>query len=73
MLAVLRYRGQELPATLIPTGPDAARVVFAEPPRSVAPGQAVVFYAATDRELVLGGGTVEGTERGAWSVEREGV
>jgi tRNA-specific 2-thiouridylase len=63
VIAVLRYRGQELPATLIPTGPDTARVVFAEPPRSVAPGQAVVFYAATDRELVLGGGTVEGTER----------
>lgn len=63
ILAVLRYRGQELPATLVPTGPTTARVEFAEPPRSVAPGQAVVFYAADDRELVLGGGTVEGTER----------
>ena len=61
--AVLRYRGQEHPATLIPTGPDTARVEFAEPPRSVAPGQAVVFYDAFDRTIVLGGGTVEGTER----------
>ena len=63
IIAVLRYRGQELPATLVPTGPTTARVEFAEVPRSVAPGQAVVFYAADDRERVLGGGTVEGTVR----------
>jgi tRNA-uridine 2-sulfurtransferase len=63
ILAVLRYRGQEHPATLIATGPDTARVEFAEPPRAPAPGQAVVFYAADDRDLVLGGGTIEGTER----------
>lgn len=62
IIAVLRYRGQEHPATLVPTGPDTARVEFAEPPRAVAPGQAVVFYAAEDRTVVLGGGTVEGTE-----------
>ncbi len=65
IIAVLRYQGQELPATLLPTGPDTARVVFAEPTHSVAPGQAVVFYAVADRELVLGGGTVQGTERAA--------
>jgi tRNA-specific 2-thiouridylase len=65
VIAVLRYRGQEHPGTLIPTGPDTARVEFAEPPRSVAPGQAVVFYDAFDRTIVLGGGTVEGTERAA--------
>lgn len=63
IIAVLRYRGQELPATLVPTGTTTARVEFAEVPRSVAPGQAVVFYAADDRERVLGGGTVEGTVR----------
>ena len=63
IIAVLRYRGQELPATLIPTGPTTAQVAFAEPPRSVAPGQAVVFYAADDRSVVLGGGTVEETVR----------
>ena len=63
IIAVLRYRGQELPATLIPTGPTTAQVAFAEPPRSVAPGQAVVFYDAADRSVVLGGGTVEETVR----------
>ena len=65
IIAVLRYRGQEHPATLIPTGPDTVRIDFAEPPRSVAPGQAVVFYDAHDRTVVLGGGSVERTERGA--------
>ncbi|MGN6814168.1 MAG: tRNA 2-thiouridine(34) synthase MnmA [Thermomicrobiales bacterium] len=63
VLAVLRYRGQELPATLVPTGENTARVEFAEPPRAVAPGQAVVFYDPTDPAVVLGGGTVEGTAR----------
>lgn len=63
VLAVLRYRGQEHPATLHPTSPTTARLEFAEPPRSVAPGQAVVFYDAHDRSIVLGGGTVDGTER----------
>jgi tRNA-uridine 2-sulfurtransferase len=65
VLAVLRYRGQELPATLVPTGECTARVEFADPPRSVAPGQAVVFYDPADPAVVLGGGTVEGTARRA--------
>ncbi len=63
ILAVLRYQGHEHPATLIPTGPTTVRLEFAEPPRSVAPGQAVVFYDAHDRTAVVGGGTVERTER----------
>jgi tRNA-specific 2-thiouridylase len=63
VLAVLRYRGQELPATLLPLGPGRARVEFAAPPRAAAPGQAVVFYDRHDRTLVLGGGTIEGAER----------
>ena len=34
-----------------------ARIVFDEPVRAVAPGQAVVLY---DRDVVLGGGTIQG-------------
>ncbi len=67
-IAVLRYHGQELPATLVPTGPDRARVEFAQPPPAVAPGQAVVFYDADDPAVVLGGGTIEGTERAGGGV-----
>ncbi|HET8629045.1 MAG TPA: tRNA 2-thiouridine(34) synthase MnmA [Thermomicrobiales bacterium] len=63
VLAVLRYRGQALPATLAPLGPDTARVAFGEPPRAAAPGQAVVFYDPADPDRVLGGGTIEATER----------
>ncbi len=63
ILAVLRYQGQELPATLHPLGGDRARIAFADPPRAVAPGQAVVFYDPADRTIVLGGGTIEGAER----------
>jgi tRNA-uridine 2-sulfurtransferase len=37
-------------------------VRFAEPPQSVAPGQAVVFY---DGDVVLGGGTLASTRRPA--------
>lgn len=63
VLAVARYQGQEMPATLIPIGTDRARVEFRLPTRAVAPGQAIVFYAAADRATVLGGGTIEVTER----------
>ena len=74
ILAVLRYRGQELQATLVPLGRDRARVEFAEPPRAIAPGQAVVFYDPADPTAVLGGGTIEATERvrgrGPWGVGR---
>ena len=63
VLAVLRYRGQEVPATLDPLDGDRARVTFAEPTRAVAPGQAVVFYDPTDPSIVLGGGTIDSAER----------
>src|SRR5204863_7558111 len=66
--------GQELPATLAPLGPDRARVEFAEPPRAIPPCQAVVFYDPADPTAVLGGGTIEATERvcgrGPWGVGR---
>lgn len=63
VLAVVRYRGQELPAILTPHGDGRARLTFATPPPAAAPGQAVVFYDPHDRTLVLGGGTIAATER----------
>jgi len=55
VLAKGRYKAQEVPATIEPAG-DGVRVVFHEPQRTIAPGQAMVFY---DGDLVVGGGTVE--------------
>jgi len=55
----IRSRSPEVPARLEPIGPLAAgrvRVVFRDPQRAVAPGQAAVFYAG---EEVLGGGWIE--------------
>ncbi len=52
----IRYRQQEVPATLTPLPDGRARVNFAEPQRGVTPGQAAVFY---DGERVLGGGWIE--------------
>ncbi|MEC4185278.1 tRNA 2-thiouridine(34) synthase MnmA [Adlercreutzia sp. R21] len=48
------YRQRPVDATVEQTGPDELTVVFAEPQRAAAPGQAVVVY---DGELVIGGGT----------------
>ncbi|MBI5378991.1 MAG: tRNA 2-thiouridine(34) synthase MnmA [Nitrospirae bacterium] len=53
----VKYRSMMPPvsAGLIPEGMDRARVIFAEPQRGIAPGQAAVFYWG---ERVLGGGTI---------------
>ena len=61
--AKIRYRANEMPATIYPhpqlspaaTGEGAVRVVFDDPLRDITPGQAVVFY---DGEVCLGGGTI---------------
>jgi len=53
--AQIRYRHKPTRAKVIREG-DAVRVVFREPEKGVAPGQAVVFY---DGDLVLGGGWIE--------------
>jgi len=42
-------------ATVEQTGDDELRVVFDEPQRAAAPGQAVVLY---DGDVVVGGGTI---------------
>ncbi len=46
-----------IPARLIPTGPDTARVDLLGPEAGVSPGQACVFYAAQGSR-VLGGGWI---------------
>ena len=51
----LRYRHPEQPATVFPAPDGTARIVFDEPQRGAAPGQAAVFY---DGDTVLGGGTL---------------
>ena len=53
--ARVRYNQPEQPATVYPINGKELRVVFDEPQRAIAKGQAVVFY---DGEYVLGGGTI---------------
>ena len=50
-----RYRAVPAPARLEPLAEGRVQVTFAQPQRSVTPGQAVVFY---DGDLVIGGGTI---------------
>jgi len=54
--ARIRSRGAEAPAEVQPLEGRRARVVFREPQRAIAPGQAVVFYQGDE---VLGGGWIE--------------
>ena len=53
--AKIRYQAPPAQDVLTPLDDDRVRVDFAQPQRSVTPGQAVVFY---DGDLVLGGGTI---------------
>ena len=53
--ACIRYRSPAVPARIEIVG-DRARVLFSQPQRAIAPGQAVVFYRG---EEVLGGGIIE--------------
>ena len=56
VLAKIRYRHGEQPATVIQTDEDTLRVTFRTPQRAVTPGQACVLYAG---DTVLGGGTIQ--------------
>ena len=58
VLARIRSRHPEQPASLTLEGGGRARLEFAEPVRAAAPGQSAVFYDPARPELVLGGGTI---------------
>jgi tRNA-specific 2-thiouridylase len=53
--AKIRYRSPEMPA-VVHHQPDSVNVVFEQPQRAIAPGQAVVFYQGNE---VIGGGTIQ--------------
>jgi tRNA-specific 2-thiouridylase len=52
----IRYRHPEARARVVPLADGRIDVLFAEPQRAVAPGQAAVLY---DGEVCLGGGWIE--------------
>ncbi len=56
LTARIRHRHPDAPARVEPLPGDRVSVVFDEPQRAVAPGQAVVFY---DGDTVLGGGWID--------------
>ena len=56
MTVRIRHRHPDAPAAVEPLPGDRAAVVFEEPQRAIAPGQAVVFY---DGDTVLGGGWID--------------
>lgn len=51
----IRYRGEDVSATVEPVGADGFRVVFPLPQRAVAPGQSAVVYRGDE---LLGGGRI---------------
>lgn len=53
--AKIRYNQEAQPATLIKTGADTVHIIFDQPQRAVAKGQAAVIY---DGDVVIGGGTI---------------
>ena len=57
--AKIRSRSLEVPAWVHPLPDVQVRVVFQDPQRAIAPGQAVVFY---EGEEVLGGGWIDRVE-----------
>ena len=58
--AKIRYSHRETEAVIAPLGKDEVHVKFEEPQMAITPGQAIVFY---NRDVVLGGGTIERTTR----------
>lgn len=52
----IRYRHQEVPATVESLPDRQARIVFEEPQKGITPGQAAVFY---DGDKVIGGGWIK--------------
>ena len=74
VLAKYRYNSEPVRAEFR-VGPDAESVTtsgrrgtfevrFAEPQQAVAPGQAIVLFAAEEPDVVIGGGWITGTRAG---------
>ena len=55
----LRYSHQETLSTINPINDHQVRIILKQPQKSVAPGQAAVFY---DQDVVLGGGWIVSTK-----------
>ena len=53
--AKIRYNQKAQPATVIQTSENTVHIVFDEPQRAIAKGQAAVLY---DGDTVIGGGTI---------------
>lgn len=71
VLARIRSRHRDVPALLEVEDPGSTRggtgrLVFDEPVRAAAPGQAAVFYDPERPELLLGGGRIVGTADPGW-------
>jgi tRNA-specific 2-thiouridylase len=67
VLARIRSRHPDVPARLELPDPGLrrggrARLVFEQPVRAAAPGQAAVFYSPDRPELLLGGGRIDGSD-----------
>jgi tRNA-specific 2-thiouridylase len=58
ILVKIRYAHPASPAMLLFASADQVHVQFETPQRSVAPGQAAVFYDVDDPDVVLGGGII---------------
>jgi tRNA-specific 2-thiouridylase len=54
--AKIRYSHEEADAVITLLAGDTLKVRFEEPQMAITPGQAIVFY---DRDVVVGGGTIE--------------
>ncbi|HYN42127.1 MAG TPA: aminomethyltransferase beta-barrel domain-containing protein, partial [Thermoanaerobaculia bacterium] len=66
VLARIRSRHPDVPGLLEPDEPGLrrggkARLVFDDPVRAAAPGQAAVFYDPRRPERLLGGGLIQGS------------
>jgi tRNA-specific 2-thiouridylase len=56
--AKIRSGHEPQPATALPAPTDRVRLIFDEPQRAVAPGQAAVLYDDAVPDVVVGGGTI---------------
>lgn len=61
----IRHRSEPLPATIVSLDGDAIELALLKPASAITPGQSLVLY---DGDVVLGGGVIERTARGAATV-----